>query len=103
MTASALAALDGPSTLPAAPHERRRLAVVVPCYNEADSLANLAAGLERLRAVVAEEYELEIVLVDDGSRDRTWNLLQERFASEPAIRLVKHETNRGIATAIATG
>jgi dolichol-phosphate mannosyltransferase len=103
MTAPVLAALDGPPLLPDAPHQRRRLAVVVPCYNEAESLANLAAGLARLRAAVAEEYELEMVLVDDGSRDGTWPLLQEQFADEPAIRLLKHETNRGIAAAIGTG
>jgi len=75
----------------------------VPCYNEADSLANLAAGLARLRQALAGEYELEIVLVDDGSRDGTWDMLQERFSGDPAIRLVRHAKNRGIAAAIATG
>src|SRR6478752_2691340 len=100
MTASALAALDEFPALSAAPQERRRLAVVVPCYNEADSLANLATGLERLRAAVDGEFEVEILLIDDGSRDGTWNLLQERFAGDPAVRLVRHEKNRGIAAAI---
>ncbi len=103
MTASTLVAIDGVPTLPDAPLQRRRLAVVVPCYNEADSLANLAGGLARLRVAVAEEYELEIVLVDDGSHDDTWGLLHERFAGDSTIRLVQHEQNRGIAAAIATG
>ncbi len=103
MTASVIAAPDREHALPEAPSALRRLAVVVPCYNEAESLANLAAGLTRLRAAVAAEYELEIVLVDDGSRDDTWNLIQQRFARETAVRLVRHEKNRGIAAAIATG
>jgi dolichol-phosphate mannosyltransferase len=103
MTASALATHDELQKPLNAPQQRQRLTVVVPCYNEADSLANLAAGLGRLRAAVAAEYELEIVLVDDGSRDGTWDLLQKYFARDPSVRLVRHEANRGIAAAIATG
>jgi dolichol-phosphate mannosyltransferase len=103
MTASALATHHELQRPLDSPPQRQRLAVVVPCYNEADSLANLAAGLGRLRAAAAAEYELEFVLVDDGSRDGTWDLLQKCFAGDASIRLVRHETNRGIAAAIATG
>jgi len=103
MTPSALTTHDELQRPLDAPPQRQRLAVVVPCYNEADSLDNLSAGLGRLRAEVAAEYELEIVLVDDGSRDGTWDLLHKCFAGEGSVRLVQHEANRGIAAAIATG
>src|SRR5437764_12584317 len=103
MTASVLPALSGPPTPLDAPPQRQRVSVVVPCYNEADSLTNLAAGLARLRAAVADDYELQIVLVDDGSRDGTWDLMQDLFPGEAAVRLVRHDTNRGITAAIATG
>src|SRR5437868_5516739 len=101
MTVSA--AFEGPATPLDAPQKRQRLTVVVPCYNEADSLPNLAKGLARLERAVAGEYELEILLVDDGSRDGTWDLLQEHFSGDPIFRLVRHEKNRGIAAALATG
>src|SRR5262245_26039053 len=103
MTPSALTTHDELQRPLDAPPRRQRLAVVVPCFNEADSLNNLEAGLGRLRAAVAADYELETVLVDDGSRDGTWDLLQKCFAGDPSVRLVRHEANRGIAAAIATG
>lgn len=80
-----------------------RLAIVVPCYNEAESLGRLAEGLSRLRAALAGEYKTELVLVDDGSSDGTWHRLHEHFAGDSAVRLVRHARNRGIAAAIGTG
>jgi dolichol-phosphate mannosyltransferase len=103
MTASMIASPDRDRALPVAPSERRQLAVVVPCFNEAESLANLATGLARLRAAVAGTYDVEFVLVDDGSRDGTWDLLRKRFADDPEVRLIQHARNCGIAAAIATG
>ncbi len=103
MTASMIASPERDRSLRTAPSEPRTVAVVVPCFNEAESLANLAAGLARLGAAMAGKYQLQIVLVDDGSRDGTWNLLQERFGGQSEVRLVQHDCNRGIAAAIATG
>src|SRR5689334_5678655 len=84
----------------------RRLSVIVPCHNEADSLPGLAAGLERLTKALAEQYEVEVVLVDDGSTDNTWELLQrfnDIFGGQAVLRLTRHEINRGLAAAISTG
>jgi dolichol-phosphate mannosyltransferase len=103
MTAPALATVVGPTGAICAPTELPRLSVVVPCYNEAESLDNLSAGLARLRGSLAGKYATEIVLVDDGSIDGTWKLLGERFAGDGTVRLVRHEKNQGIAAAIATG
>src|SRR5687768_12810957 len=86
----------------AAGTESAQLSVVVPCYNEAESLAKLVGQLARLRRSLAGRYDVELVLVDDGSKDETWRLLNEHFSGEGAARLVRHETNRGIAAAIGT-
>src|SRR5438132_1116140 len=80
-----------------------QLAVVVPCYNEADSIAKLAAALARLDEALADQYETEFVLVDDGSSDNTWQLLRETFAGNANVRLVRHAKNQGIAAAVGTG
>lgn len=80
-----------------------RVAVVVPCHNEAEGLVQLATKLQRLRAATARHYRLETVLVDDGSTDETWSMMQDLFGEQSDVTLVRHETNRGIAAAIATG
>ena len=57
------------------------LSIVVPCYNEQECLAALHARLTKAaRATVGDDYEL--VLINDGSRDKTWAMMRELAASE---------------------
>jgi polysaccharide deacetylase family protein (PEP-CTERM system associated) len=83
--------------------ERPPLTLVVPCYNEARVLQYLANTLRQLEAEFADEYSLRYVFVDDCSSDATWQELHNVFGAWPACRLVRHETNRGVAAAIRTG
>jgi dolichol-phosphate mannosyltransferase len=80
-----------------------RLAVVIPCHNEAESLAVLARELDRLAAALAGRYAVEFIFVDDGSTDATWQKLGELLGGRHDFALLRHEKNRGIAAAIATG
>lgn len=87
------------AALPVPPH---RVSVVVPCCDEAQSLPRLAAALQALLDQ-APGTIAELVFVDDGSSDDTWNLLQAEYGSRRDVTLVQHAQNRGIAAAIATG
>jgi dolichol-phosphate mannosyltransferase len=80
-----------------------RLSVVVPLYNEKPGLPMLADALSMLGARLAPEYELECVLVDDGSHDGTADEAQKCFAHVPRFTLVKHDRNRGPGAAVRTG
>jgi dolichol-phosphate mannosyltransferase len=79
------------------------LSIVIPCHNEAQSLANLASAMVRLRAALAGQYQVEFLLVDDGSTDATWQLMHDFFYGQTDVRLLRHDVNRGLAAAIATG
>jgi glycosyltransferase involved in cell wall biosynthesis len=76
------------------------LSVVIPAYNEEDGIT---AIMERVLAVRPElagiGVDLELVVVDDGSADRT----AEIVAACPGARLVRHPTNRGYGAALKTG
>ena len=78
------------------PPERVTLSVVIPVYNEAATIATLLA---RVQAV---PFETEIILVDDGSTDSTWDVVQA-CADVPNIRLVRHARNQGKGAALRTG
>jgi polysaccharide deacetylase family protein (PEP-CTERM system associated) len=77
--------------------------VVVPCYNEEQSLRYLANTLRSVRRRLADRYDVRLLFVDDASTDGTWQALHTVFAGEPGCDFVRHETNRGVAAAIVTG
>jgi glycosyltransferase involved in cell wall biosynthesis len=73
-----------------------KLSVVIPVYNEADTLEQV---LERVRKVPVDK---EIVLVDDGSTDASRDILK-RMETREGIKVVFHEENQGKGAAIRTG
>ena len=93
-----------PPPPPAEPALRAaKLSIVVPLKDEADGVASLFVELDAVAAALAGRADCEFVVVDDGSADRTWELLERHAAGRPRVRLVRHERNRGVAAAIRTG
>lgn len=82
---------------PAAP----AISLVIPVFNEEDSLPRLVAALDR--ALPALPQPVEVVLVDDGSRDRSFALLCESARARPWMRLVRFRRNFGQTAAISAG
>jgi glycosyltransferase involved in cell wall biosynthesis len=77
------------------------LSVIVPCFNEESNLREL---VDRLEAVFAlHSLPVEILLVDDASRDGTWALIRELAAARPSVHGLHHDTNRGIVGGWRTG
>lgn len=81
------------------------LSVIVPCLNEETNIPELVARVgETFR--VGEFDRLggaELVVVDDGSRDRTWEVIQAERALHPYVVGVRHPENRGISAAWKSG
>jgi glycosyltransferase involved in cell wall biosynthesis len=78
------------------------LSVVVPCYNEEACLEQLHARLSAVAAQVAPD-DYEIVLVNDGSRDRTWPMMQELAARDPRLTAINLSRNHGHQLALTAG
>jgi len=79
------------------------LTIVVPCFNEEESLDQLAERLKTLKTTFADRLDLQVVLVDDGSSDHTAEGLENRFRQHDWARVVRHGRNRGITASIRTG
>ena len=79
-------------------NRRLTLAVVIPCYNEADTIADV---LQRVEDVGLAN---EIIIVDDGSTDGTRAVLASIEAEEhPNVRIIYHNHNQGKGAALVTG
>lgn len=82
---------------------QRPVTIVVPCFNEEQSLPFLANTLVELRTALEARWTVHYVFVDDGSTDATWSTLEHIFGGRSDVSLVRHPRNQGIAAAIRTG
>lgn len=81
---------------------RPALSIVVPCYNEALNLEPLHARVSAAaRAAVGDDYEL--LLVNDGSRDDSWAVMQRLAAGDPRLVAVNLSRNHGHQLALTAG
>lgn len=77
------------------------ISVVVPLYNEEESLPELCEWISRVMQTHGFTYE--ILLVDDGSSDNSWQIVQQLAANNPFIKGIKFNRNFGKSAALNTG
>jgi dolichol-phosphate mannosyltransferase len=81
----------------------KMLTLIIPAYNEAESVAHTVGMLQPVLEVLRSRYALDIIFVDDGSRDDTAALLEAAFVGDPSVRIISHDQNRGLGAALRSG
>ena len=76
------------------------ISVIVPLLNEAESLPELAAWIERVMA--ENNFSYEVIMVDDGSTDESWSVIQDLHAKNPAVKGIRFRRNYGKSAALNT-
>jgi dolichol-phosphate mannosyltransferase len=83
------------------------LSIVIPCYNEADNASQVAHGLFPVAASLGERMPVEIIFVNDGSKDGTKEafeaLCRKEIHPRVSARVLNHERNKGLGAALRTG
>ncbi len=77
------------------------ISVIVPLYNEAESLPELAAWIARV--MDANHFTYEVIFVDDGSSDNSWQVIESLKAGNGCLKGVKFRRNYGKSPALHTG
>ena len=77
------------------------ISVVIPLYNEEESLPELCEWIERVMTTFS--YSYEVILIDDGSRDKSWSVIELLSAKNPNIRGIKFRRNYGKSAALNVG
>jgi dolichol-phosphate mannosyltransferase len=82
---------------------RPTISIVCPAYEEEEVLPKFHAELATILAEIEHEYEVEIIYVDDGSRDRTLQILRELAAADHRVQYLSFSRNFGHQAAITAG
>ena len=77
------------------------ISVIVPLYNEAESLPELHAWIKRV--MDANKYSYEVLFVNDGSTDDSWKVIEELHAAYPEVKGIKFRRNYGKSPALFCG
>lgn len=83
------------------PRDPIDVTIVLPAYNEAETLEECYRQIEAAMAVTGLDHEF--IYVDDGSSDATWQIITALAARDPRVRGIKHRRRTGKASALANG
>ena len=82
-------------------HINPQISIVVPFYNEEDNIEELYEQLTRVLGVLGASYEL--IFIDDGSTDRSHDILLKLFASDKTVKVIRLRKNFGQTAALQAG
>jgi glycosyltransferase involved in cell wall biosynthesis len=77
------------------------ISIIVPLYNEDESLPELEAWIKQV--MDENNYSYEIIMVDDGSTDNSWNVIQKLHGINPLVKGIKFQRNYGKSAALNEG
>ena len=83
------------------------LSIIIPCFNEVENIPKIRSEFWPVALELAGTRSVEVIFVDDGSKDGTGPALEKTFLngtdSSVLVKIERHETNRGLGAAIRTG
>lgn len=77
------------------------ISVIVPLFNESESILELVDGIDTVMR--NNNFTYEIVMIDDGSNDGSWEIIEDRAKKNPSVRGIKFRRNYGKAAALHCG
>lgn len=82
-------------------HTKYSLSVIMPAHNEEVAIAATVRSV--IETVSEWTHDFEVIVVNDGSKDRTQEILEEIAIADPRLRIIQHEVNQGYGAALVSG
>jgi glycosyltransferase involved in cell wall biosynthesis len=80
---------------------RLSISAFYPCYNDAESIGDIVQRTDEVLQTLTDDYE--IIVVNDGSKDRSADVLRELETRVPRLRVITHPINQGYGAALRSG
>ncbi|MBP7497493.1 MAG: glycosyltransferase family 2 protein [Bacteroidales bacterium] len=77
------------------------ISVIIPLYNEEESLPELSQWIEKV--MLANDFSYEIIFIDDGSNDKSWQVIESLASKNKAIQAIRFRRNYGKSAALDSG
>ncbi|NVN95739.1 MAG: glycosyltransferase family 2 protein [Bacteroidetes bacterium] len=77
------------------------ISIIIPLFNEDESLGELAAWIDKV--MIENNFSYEVIMVDDGSNDQSWNVIEKLSDQNTAIKGIKFRRNYGKSAALNVG
>ena len=84
-------------------NKKKKLSIIIPCYNEELGINYLKEQIDPVLKEIQKQYQLELLFIDDGSKDNTLKLLKETFGKKEYVKIIPHGVNKNLGQAIRTG
>lgn len=81
--------------------ELKNLSVFMPAYNEEDSIASTVEGV--VKVLKSLNLGWEVLVINDGSKDKTAEVVKKLESKYPGVKLINHDVNKGYGHALKTG
>jgi glycosyltransferase involved in cell wall biosynthesis len=78
-----------------------QISIVIPLFNEEESLSELAAWIERV--MNANNFSYEVLMIDDGSKDNSWSVIENLSSQNPNIKGIRFRRNYGKSAGLQVG
>jgi glycosyltransferase involved in cell wall biosynthesis len=79
----------------------KSLSIIIPVRDEIDNIGPMVAELEKFS--LSQPWSIEVIMIDDGSRDGSWNAIRDAAASRPWLKGIRFRANRGQTAAMTAG
>src|SRR4030067_775348 len=83
--------------------KKSRIAIVIPLYNEFDSLNYLFYRVDGVHKILKDDNTEKFIFIDDGSTDKTGDALKKKYGKSDYVDIIHHEKNSGYGAALKTG
>ena len=80
-----------------------KISIVVQAHNEEKTISEVVKRVNNLRRGELSNYDIELILVNDGSTDGTWHVMKEMAKEYDFVRIAAHQERKGLTRALKTG
>lgn len=80
-----------------------KIGVIIPIYNEEESIGYLFYRIDGVYKILKDDYNIKFIFINDGSTDRSGEILENKYADAQHVKILHHEKNSGYGASLKTG